>query len=112
MTPGLLQLPGPDVKSQKGTVDSTKESRLLEPLRDLQGALHHHERLITATGGMVPFFEAGTVGDDGIDVFQNEVKFSYGVGLRVLLERAAPFRVDFGWSKHGFNWSAGFGYTF
>ena len=44
--------------------------------------------------------------------FQNAVKFSYGIGLRVLLERAAPFRVDFGWSKHGFNWSAGFGYTF
>ena len=62
--------------------------------------------------GFAPFFEAGTVGGDGIDVFQNEVKFSYGVGLRLLLERAAPFRVDFGWSKHGFNWSAGFGYTF
>ncbi len=62
--------------------------------------------------GFAPFFEAGTVGDDGIDVFRNEVKFSYGVGLRVLLERAAPFRVDFGWSKHGFNWTAGFGYTF
>lgn len=62
--------------------------------------------------GFAPFFEAGTVGSNGIDVFRNEVKFSYGVGLRVMLERAAPFRVDFGWSKHGFNWSAGFGYTF
>lgn len=62
--------------------------------------------------GLAPFFEAGSVGGNGIDVFQNEVRFSYGVGLRLLLERAAPFRVDIGWSKHGLNWSAGFGYTF
>lgn len=62
--------------------------------------------------GLAPFFEAGSVGGNGIDVFENEVRFSYGVGLRLLLERAAPFRVDIGWSKDGVNWSAGFGYTF
>jgi hypothetical protein len=62
--------------------------------------------------GIAPFFDVGTVGSDGIDVFQNEVKFSYGLGFRVLLERAAPFRVDFAFSEEGFNWSARFGYTF
>jgi hypothetical protein len=62
--------------------------------------------------GVAPFVEAGTVGSDGIDVFQNDVKFSYGIGLRVLLERAAPFRLDFGFSDEGFNWAARFGYTF
>ena len=45
-------------------------------------------------------------------MLQNEVKISYGIGLRVLLERAAPFRVDFGFSPEGFNWVARFGYTF
>jgi hypothetical protein len=62
--------------------------------------------------GVAPFVEAGTVGSDGIDIFQNEVKFSYGIGLRLLLERAAPFRLDFGFSEEGFNWSARFGYSF
>ncbi len=62
--------------------------------------------------GVAPFFEMGTVGSDGIDVVQNNVKFSYGIGLRFLLERQAPFRVDFGFSKEGFNWAARFGYTF
>jgi len=62
--------------------------------------------------GFAPFVEAGTVGSDGIDIFQNDVKASYGVGLRILLERAAPFRLDFAWSDEGFNWSARFGYTF
>ena len=62
--------------------------------------------------GVAPFFEVGSVGQNGIDALRNEVKLSYGIGLRLLLERAAPFRVDFAWSKHGFNWSAGFGYTF
>ncbi len=62
--------------------------------------------------GLAPFFEAGSVGANGIEVFGNPIKFSYGVGLRLLREPAAPFRVDFAWSKHGFNWSAGFGYTF
>ena len=62
--------------------------------------------------GIAPFIDAGSVGGNGIDVFQNEVRFSYGVGLRLLLERAAPFRVDVGWSKHRLSWSAGFGYTF
>ena len=37
---------------------------------------------------------------------------SYGFGLRVGLERAALFRVDFGFSPDSFNFSAGFGLTF
>ena len=62
--------------------------------------------------GFATFVEAGTVGSDGIDLVKNEVKFSYGVGFRMLLERAAPFRVDFGFSSEGLNWSARFGYSF
>lgn len=62
--------------------------------------------------GFAPFIDVGTVGSDGIDIFQNDVKTSYGVGLRILLERAAPFRLDFAWSDEGFNWTARFGYTF
>ena len=62
--------------------------------------------------GFAPFVEAGSVGSDGLDLFESEVKFSYGIGLRILLERAAPFRLDVGLSDEGFQWTARFGYTF
>ena len=62
--------------------------------------------------GIAPFVEVGSVGDNGYDAVGNNVKLSYGVGLRILLERAAPFRVDFGFSEEGFQWTARFGYTF
>ena len=62
--------------------------------------------------GLAPFFELGSVGANGWDLFEGDVKLSYGVGLRILLERGAPFRVDFGFSEEGLNVSARFGYTF
>ncbi len=62
--------------------------------------------------GIAPFVEVGTVGSNGLDTLRNRVRLSYGVGLRILLERAAPFRVDFGFSEEGFNWVARFGLTF
>jgi hypothetical protein len=62
--------------------------------------------------GFAPFFEVGSVGSNGFDLFESEVKLSYGIGLRALLERAAPFRVDLGFSDEGYNISARFGYSF
>jgi len=62
--------------------------------------------------GIAPFFELGTVGSDVPELFRNEVKLSYGVGLRALLERAAPFRIDLGFSEDGYNLTARFGYSF
>ncbi len=62
--------------------------------------------------GFAPFVEVGSVGGSGVDLFESQVKLSYGIGLRILLERAAPFRIDFGFSDEGVQWTARFGYTF
>ena len=62
--------------------------------------------------GFAPFFDVGSVGSSAFDLFQSEVKLSYGIGLRALLERSAPFRVDLGFSEDGLNVSARFGYSF
>jgi hypothetical protein len=37
---------------------------------------------------------------------------SYGIGLRVSLERTALFRADFGFSGEGLNFTLGFGLSF
>ena len=62
--------------------------------------------------GIAPFFELGSVAGSEWKLFKSRVRFSYGVGLRALLERSAPFRVDLGFSDEGYNISARFGYTF
>lgn len=62
--------------------------------------------------GLAAFYEAGSVARNEGDLFQTRVRHSYGVGLRVTLERAAPFRVDLGFSEDGLNVSAGFGLSF
>jgi hypothetical protein len=62
--------------------------------------------------GLAPFVEVGSVGESAWSAVGNDVKLSYGVGLRILLERAAPFRLDFGFSDEGVEWTARFGYTF
>lgn len=62
--------------------------------------------------GLAPFFELGSVGSNVPDLFKSEVKLSYGIGLRALLERSAPFRIDFGFSEDGYNITARFGYSF
>jgi hemolysin activation/secretion protein len=62
--------------------------------------------------GAAVFYEVGAVAEDGAALFKSHVRSSYGFGLRASLERAAPFRVDIGFSKDGVNVSAGFGLSF
>ena len=45
-------------------------------------------------------------------LFQARVHASAGVGLRLTLERGAPFRVDVGFSTEGVEVTAGFGLSF
>ncbi len=62
--------------------------------------------------GLAPFFEAGTVADNVGDFGDAKVHLSYGLSLLLAFERAAPFRVNFGWSNEDFILSAGFGFDF
>ena len=50
--------------------------------------------------------------EDGLEIFSERVRQSYGVSVRATIERAALFRVDFGFSEEGLNFSAGFGLSF
>jgi hypothetical protein len=70
------------------------------------------DRIRVERFGAALFYEAGAVGGSGSGLFGSPVRSSYGVGLRASLERAAPFRVDVGFSKDGVNVSAGFGLSF
>ena len=45
-------------------------------------------------------------------LFSSRVRLSYGISLRVLLERAAPFRLDFGFADEGLKITARFGLSF
>ena len=58
------------------------------------------------------FYDAGAVAGNGGDLFDVKVRHSYGFGLRIMVERTAPFRLDAGFSEDGFEFSAGFGFTF
>jgi len=63
--------------------------------------------------GLAAFYEVGSVASGGTELFSHAApKHSYGVGVRVSLERAALFRMDIGFSDEGQNFSAGFGVTF
>ncbi|HEY5657635.1 MAG TPA: BamA/TamA family outer membrane protein [Myxococcota bacterium] len=62
--------------------------------------------------GAALFAEAGSVAGDWPDLFSSRVRFSYGVSLRMTLERAAPFRLDFGFSDEGMKVTARFGLSF
>lgn len=62
--------------------------------------------------GMAFFYEAGNVAKNGNDLFDHEVRHSYGLGLRFMIERTAPFRVDIGFSEDGYEFGAGFGFLF
>ena len=62
--------------------------------------------------GAALFYEAGSVARNDSELFQTQVQHSYGFGLRISLERAAPFRLDIGWSDDGVNFAAGFGLSF
>jgi hypothetical protein len=52
------------------------------------------------------------VDDDWWDLFTARVQHAGGVGLRLTLERHAPFRVDVGFSGEDTQVSAGFGLSF
>jgi len=62
--------------------------------------------------GLAFFGDTGSVADDWPDIFSSRVWASGGVGLRITLERDAPFRVDVGFSSEGVEVSAGFGLAF
>jgi hypothetical protein len=62
--------------------------------------------------GVAGFYELGSVAENGVSLFSSRVQHSYGFGLRATLERIAPFRLDFGFSKDGMNITAGFGLSF
>ena len=62
--------------------------------------------------GMALFYEAGTVADSLDALPEARIHTSYGVGLRVSLERAALFRADVGFSREDVNVTVGFGLSF
>jgi outer membrane protein assembly factor BamA len=62
--------------------------------------------------GLAAFYEIGATTPDVGSFFDSKAAMSYGFGLRVSLERAALFRLDFGFSPDGFNFTAGFGLSF
>ena len=62
--------------------------------------------------GLAVFGELGTVAASLGDLPDARVHASYGVGLRISLERLAVFRVDLGFSDEGTNLSVAFGLPF
>ena len=62
--------------------------------------------------GLALFGETGSVDDDWWGLFGSKVRASGGVGLRLTLERSAPFRVDVGFSSEGVEVTAGYGFSF
>jgi hypothetical protein len=62
--------------------------------------------------GLAAFYEAGAVDGNWPTVFKARPAQSYGIGMRVSLERAALFRLDIGFSEDGYNFAAGFGVPF
>ena len=62
--------------------------------------------------GLAFFYEIGAVAPDWPDIFTTRIRQSYGVSFRASLERAAPFRVDLGFSEDGMQVNAAFGLSF
>lgn len=62
--------------------------------------------------GFAPFYEIGSVAKDGFALVHAPIQQSFGVSIRVTLERAAPFRVDFGFSDEDSTLIARFGLPF
>jgi hypothetical protein len=62
--------------------------------------------------GLALFGEAGTVANSLGDLADARIHTSYGVGLRVSLERLATFRADLGFSGEGPNFALAFGLSF
>jgi len=62
--------------------------------------------------GLAAFYDVGAVAPSWPDIFSSRVSHSYGFGARIGLERAAVFRLDFGFSREDFNFIATFGLSF
>ena len=62
--------------------------------------------------GLALFYEIGAVAPKWPRIFSSQIQQSYGVSFRVSLERAAPFRVDLGFSDEGMQVNAAFGLSF
>lgn len=62
--------------------------------------------------GLAAFYDVGAVSPTWPDIFSSTVSHSYGAGVRIGLERAAVFRLDFGFSTERFNFIAAFGMPF
>jgi len=62
--------------------------------------------------GLAPFFETGAVAGHLSALRDAELRNVGGIGLRLTLERAAPFRVDLGFSDEGMEVTARFGLSF
>ena len=62
--------------------------------------------------GLALFYDVGAVADDWWQIFRNSPHHCVGVGLRIALERVAPFRIDVGFSREDVQLSAGFGLPF
>jgi outer membrane protein assembly factor BamA len=62
--------------------------------------------------GLALFGELGTVAGSLADLPRATIHSSYGLGLRISLERIALFRVDLGFSNEGTNLTAAFGLSF
>ncbi len=62
--------------------------------------------------GLAVFYEGGTVASGIEDLRDGRYLDSYGMGLRVAFAREATFRVDFGISDEGLNYTIAFGNSF
>jgi outer membrane protein assembly factor BamA len=62
--------------------------------------------------GLALFYELGAVAPSALDFPDSKVRHCAGLGARLSLERAAPFRVDVGFSDEGANLTARFGLPF
>lgn len=70
------------------------------------------ETLRVERAGLAPFVDVGSVAGDWWDLFSARVRWSAGLGLRFTFERAAPFRVDVGFSTEATEVTARFGLPF
>ena len=62
--------------------------------------------------GLAPFYELGTVANDLGVLAHARVHDSFGLGLRIGLERTAIFRADLGFSREGHAFTIAYGLSF
>ncbi len=62
--------------------------------------------------GAAFFYEVGAVSNRAGTLFQERPRHTYGVSLRVSVDRTNPLRFDFGFSEDGMQFAFGYGLTF